>query len=82
MKHKSGNKISTRDFSNKLTSDLNSPSYLASKNKVVSLVCIPLDRRRSVNQVKADIPFNNSTPVNPTYKLLLNSCSTGEYPGT
>ena len=37
MKHKSGHKFSTKDFCNKLTSDLNSPIHLASKNKVVSL---------------------------------------------
>ena len=37
MRHKSGHTISTRDFSDKLTSDLNSPSYLAVKNKVMFL---------------------------------------------
>ena len=36
MKHKSGHTISTRDFNDKLTSDLNSPSYLALRNKVMS----------------------------------------------
>ena len=34
MKHKSGHKISTKDFSNKKMLDLNSPLYLAPKNKV------------------------------------------------
>ena len=34
-KHKNGHRFSTRDFSNKMTSDLNSLSYLAPKNKVV-----------------------------------------------
>jgi hypothetical protein len=37
MKHKSGHKLSTRDFSDKLMLDLDSPPYLAPKNKVVSL---------------------------------------------
>ena len=37
MKHKSGYTISTRDFGDKLTSDLNSPTYLALKNKIMSL---------------------------------------------
>jgi hypothetical protein len=37
MKHKSGHKFSTRDFSDKLMLDLDSPPYLAPKNKVVSL---------------------------------------------
>ena len=37
MKHKSGHIISTKDFSNKLTSHLNSPSYLALKTRWSSL---------------------------------------------